>query len=165
MSEIEATINKIQNLLQLREALLEMYGFEDPVTDDTVGVFANADLQALYDDLVAKGNLSLVDAIEVGAAVEEIDILDLLDYLEETEETNLEVVYERLIAGSENHLRAFVKQYEMQTGEAYVPQYLTQEQYDAIISASSGQGGGPGQGGGHGPGGGGGGQHGQGNNG
>ncbi len=127
--------------------LLDMYGITDPVSDDSIGVFTNADLQALYDDLIEKGNTSLVDAIEVGAAVEEIDILDLIDYIDNTAEANLEWVYANLLAGSENHLRAFVKQYEMQTGEAYVPQYLSQTQYDAIISASNGQGGGGGQGG------------------
>lgn len=133
--------------------LLKMYEISDSVTDDTIGVFTNDDLQALYNDLVAKGNTSLVDAIEVGTAIEEIDILDLIEYIEGTEEANLEWVYENLLAGSENHLRAFVTQYEMQTGEAYVPQYLTQAQYDAIISASNNQGG-------HGNGGG---QHGHGN--
>lgn len=144
------------------KALLEMYGVTDPVTDDTIGVFANDDLQSLYNDLIDKGNVSLVDAIEVGAAVEEIDILDLIEYIDGTEEANLEWVYENLLAGSENHLRAFVKQYEQQTGETYVPQYLSQDAYDAIISASNGQGGGSGHGNG---GGGGGGQHGKGNNG
>ena len=142
--------------------LLDMYGVTDPVSDDTIGVFTNDDLQALYNDLIETGNTSLVDAIMVGAAVEEIDILDLIAYMEGTEEANLEWVYANLLAGSENHLRAFVNQYEMQTGEAYVPQYLTQAQYDAIISASNGQGGGHG---GNGGGGNGGGQHGKGNNG
>ena len=133
------------------KGLLEMYQVNDPVVDDTIGVFVNSDLQALYNDLIEKGNTSLVDALEVGAAIEEIDILDLIDYIEDTDETNLEWVYENLLAGSENHLRAFVKQYETQTGETYVPQYLTQEMFDAIMSASSGNGGGRGhgQGGGH----------------
>ena len=138
------------------KALLEMYDITDPVTDDSIGVFVNADLQALYNDLMEKGNTSLVDAIEVGIAIEEIDILDLINYIENTEEANLEWVYENLKAGSENHLRAYVSQWEMQTGETYVPQYLPQELYDAIMSASSGNsGGGQGHGGGgHGNGGG-----------
>ena len=148
------------------KVLLEMYELPDPVVDDSIGIFANEDLQALYNDLIEKGNTSLVDAIEVGIAVEEIDILDLIEYMDNTEEANLEWVYTNLLAGSENHLRAFVKQYEMQTGEAYIPQYLSQDMYDAIISASNGQGGGGGgQGHGNGSGHGNGGGHGQGNNG
>ena len=143
------------------KALLEMYELPDPVVDDSIGVFVNTDLQALYNDLMEKGNTSLVDAIEVGIAIEEIDILDLIDFTANTEEANLEWVYANLLAGSENHLRAYVSQWEMQTGETYVPQYLSQAAYDAIMSASNGQGGGGGgqghgNGGGHGQGGGGG---------
>ena len=129
------------------KALLAMYALPDPVVDDTIGVFVNADLQALYNDLVKKGNTSLVDALEVGAAIEEIDIRDLIDYMDNTAEANLEWVYANLEAGSENHLRAYVSQWEMQTGETYVPQYLSQAMYDTIMSASSGNGGGHGQGG------------------
>ncbi|MBT3338584.1 MAG: DUF2202 domain-containing protein [Anaerolineae bacterium] len=135
------------------KALLEMYELPDPVTDDTVGVFTNEDLQALNDQLVEMGSASLVDALKVGVAIEEIDILDLIEYLEGTEEANIEFVYENLLAGSENHLRAFVSQLEAQTGETYIPQYLTQEMYDTIMSASNARGGGHGQGG-HGQGGG-----------
>lgn len=145
------------------KALLAMYELPDPVVDDAIGVFVNADLQALYNDLVQKGNTSLVDALEVGAAIEEIDILDLIDYMDNTAEANLEWVYANLEAGSENHLRAYVSQWEMQTGETYVPQYLSQAMYDTIMSAASGNGGGGHGQGGHGNGGGGGG--GQGNNG
>ncbi len=134
------------------KTLLDMYALPDPVVDDSIGVFVNADLQALYNDLIAKGNTSLVDAIEVGIAIEEIDILDLIEYMDSTEEANLDWVYTNLKAGSENHLRAYVSQWEMQTGQTYVPQYLPQEMYDTIMSASSGNGHGGGRGG-HGQGG------------
>ena len=134
------------------KSLLEMYEIADPVTDDTIGVFANEDLQALNDQLVETGSASLEDALKVGAAIEEIDILDLIEYLEGTEEANIEWVYENLLAGSENHLRAFVSQLESLTGETYVPQYMSQEAYDAIISAENARGGGHGGNGGHGSG-------------
>ncbi len=128
------------------KSLLEMYEITDPVTDDTIGVFANEDLQALNDQLVQTGSASLEDALKVGAAIEEIDILDLIEYLEGTEEANIEWVYGNLLAGSENHLRAFVFQLESLTGETYVPQYMPQEAYDAIISAENARGGGHGGG-------------------
>ena len=121
--------------------LLEMYGIADPVTDDTIGVFTNEDLQALNDQLVEMGSLSLEDALKVGVAIEEIDILDLIEYMEETEDPNIEWVYDFLLVGSENHLRVFVSQLESLTGETYIPQYMTQEVYDAIISTSFGRGG------------------------
>lgn len=125
------------------KGLLEFYGATDPVTDDTIGVFANEDLQALYDQLVEKGSLSLVDAIEVGTAIEEIDILDLQEFIATTENPNIIMVYNNLLKGSYNHLRAFVSQYERQSGESFEPSYMTLEGYnDALSSANSGQGGG-----------------------
>ncbi|MBT3190194.1 MAG: DUF2202 domain-containing protein [Anaerolineae bacterium] len=123
------------------KGLLEFYGAADPVTDDTIGVFANDDLQALYDQLVEKGSLSLADALEVGTTIEEIDILDLQEYLAETDDPNITMVYENLLKGSYNHLRAFVSQYEGESGESFEPSYMTLEGYnEALLNASSGHG-------------------------
>ena len=136
-------------------ALLTAYGIPDPVTDNTIGVFTNSDLQTLYDQLVATGSLSLVDALKVGVAIEEIDILDLYEAIGKTDESNIQRVYSQLLAGSENHLRGFVSLLENQTGETYIPQYLSAESYQAIIAGSnSQQGGSQGQGGNRGGGGG-----------
>ena len=55
-------------------ALLNKYEIDDPVGDDVPGQFVNQDLQKLYDELVARGSKSLVEAYRVGAAIEEIDI-------------------------------------------------------------------------------------------
>ena len=121
------------------KGLLDLYGATDPVTDDTIGVFADDHLQDLYDQLVTKGNISLVDALEVGTAIEEIDILDLQEFLAETDNPNIIIVYTNLLRGSYNHLSAFVSLYEGQTGESFEPSYMTLDGYnDAILSASSG---------------------------
>jgi hypothetical protein len=130
------------------KALIDQYGVDDPVGGNEVGVFTNADLQALYDQLIADGSQSLPDALRVGVAIEEIDILDLLEALANTDKADIIRVYENLLSGSENHLRAFVSTLERQTGEIYVSQYLSQEAFEAIISSSSANGGGGGYGGG-----------------
>ena len=136
-------------------ALLTAYGIPDPVTDNTIGVFVNSDLQTLYNQLVATGSISLIDALKVGVAIEEIDILDLYEAIGKTDESNIQRVYSQLLAGSENHLRGFVSLLENQTGETYIPQYLSAESYQAIISGSNTQqGGSQGQGGNRGGGGG-----------
>ena len=57
--------------------LLERYGLPDPAADTAVGVFANYELQALYDQLIEEGSQSLADALRVGALVEDVDIIDL----------------------------------------------------------------------------------------
>lgn len=114
--------------------LIERYSLEDPMDVDEPGVFVNADLQALYDDLTALGSQSLVDALLVGAAIEEIDILDLEEYVARTDNAEIKLVYENLLRGSRNHLRSFVRQIESRSGP-YQPQYLTRDAYDAILGS------------------------------
>ena len=126
--------------------LINQYGLEDPAAGNGVGVFSDPDLQALYDQLIATGSQSLADALIVGGAVEEIDILDLQGSLAQTSNNDIISVYQNLLAGSENHLRAFVPSWERQTGEVYQPQYLNQNEYADIMGGSIG-GNGQGQGG------------------
>ncbi len=116
--------------------LLDRYSIIDPVGNNAEGLFVDVSLQSLYDTLVAQGSASLIDALLVGAAIEEIDLIDiqnLVDTLEGNED--LALVYENLMKGSRNHLRAFVRNLEGQ-GVIYQPQYLSQDVYDAIINAA-----------------------------
>jgi hypothetical protein len=125
-----------QNHTNAVKTLLDYYGLEDPVADNGIGVFDDPTLKELYDKLVAEGNQSLSSALRVGAAIEEIDILDLQDHIAQTDKADIQRVYENLMWGSQNHLRAFVSTLERQTGEIYQPQYLNQEVYDSIINAT-----------------------------
>lgn len=118
--------------------LLTAYGLNDPAAGNAVGVFTDANLQALYNDLMAQGTQTLADALRVGAAIEEIDILDLDARLAQTENASIIQVFQSLRSGSENHLASFVTNLERQTGEVYQPQYLPQDVYDAIVAAQSG---------------------------
>lgn len=117
--------------------LLEKYDIPDPADTSPAGVFANPDLQQLYDDLIQRGESSLGEALKVGAAIEEIDILDLQEALDDTQTADIRRVFENLLKGSENHLRAFTSTLLRQTGETYAPQYLTQEAFDAIMSETA----------------------------
>ncbi|HEX5641226.1 MAG TPA: DUF2202 domain-containing protein, partial [Thermoleophilia bacterium] len=89
--------------------LLDRYEVADPAEPDVPGEFTNHDLQGLYDDLVAQGRLSLHDALEVGVAIEELDIEDLGACLQRTNHADIQNVYGNLIDGSYNHLAAFLK--------------------------------------------------------
>jgi hypothetical protein len=117
------------------KTLLDNYGIEDPVVNDQIGVFTNQDLQSLYDQLIEQGSVSVSEALKVGAAIEEIDILDLEERLNQTDNADIQQVYNNLLSGSFNHLRAFVSNLERQTGETYVPQFMSQDAYDAIINS------------------------------
>ncbi len=113
--------------------LIERYGLTDPALSK-VGAFTNKDLQDLYNQLVAQGEQSLIDALKVGAAIEELDLLDIQKYVNKTDKSDLKLVYENLMKGSRNHLRAFVSTLA-KYGVTYTPQYLTQEEYDQIINS------------------------------
>ena len=129
------------------KVLLDRYALTDPAL--APGQFTDPNLQALYTQLTTQGSLSLGDALKVGAAIEEIDILDLQTRMTQTDNADIQQVYTNLMNGSYNHLQSFTSVLLTQTGETYVPQYLTAEQYQTILSSSTGNGNGSGgQGGG-----------------
>ncbi|NTV64192.1 MAG: DUF2202 domain-containing protein [Oscillochloris sp.] len=125
--------------------LLDRYGLTDPAAGQAQGKFTNQDLQALYNTLVARGATSLPEALAVGAAIEEIDILDLQARTTASTPADIVRVYTQLGQASEQHLRAFVRQWEAQTGSTYQPQHLDAATYQTIIA---GNGNGNGNGGG-----------------
>ena len=118
--------------------LLDRYGLTDPAL--APGQFSDANLQALYDQLVAQGSVSLADALKVGAAIEEIDILDLQARLALTDNADIQMVFNNLMNGSYSHLNSFTSVLTQQTGEIYIPKYLTAEAYQAIVTGTSGNG-------------------------
>ena len=113
--------------------LIEKYGVDDPVTDDSTGVFVDPELQALYDELVEKGLDSHQAGLMVGALIEEVDMLDLEEAIHATDNPDIQELYGNLLRGSRNHLRAFVKTLE-DTGIDYEAQVLSQEEVDLIVS-------------------------------
>jgi len=88
--------------------LLARYGVSDPTAGLEAGVFATASVQALYDDLLARGSASLDAAYAVGADIEQMDIDDLTDAIADAAGvTDLTRVYTNLRTGSQHHLAAF----------------------------------------------------------
>lgn len=121
--------------------LLVKYNVSDPVTDDSIGVFTNADLQKLYTDLTNKGLVSVEEALKVGALIEDLDIYDLSQEIAKADNQDIIMVYENLTRGSENHLRSFTSQLTSR-GENYTPEYITESEYNSIISTDTERGGG-----------------------
>ncbi|MDD3656460.1 MAG: DUF2202 domain-containing protein [Atribacterota bacterium] len=120
--------------------LLDRYNLEDPVGEDIPGVFQNGELQKAYDELVAKGSRSIQDAILVGAYIEDLDIYDLERLIKETDNDDIKIVYQNLLKGSRNHLRAFDRQLQ-RYNLTYEAQFLTQEEYDRIAASRQESGG------------------------
>lgn len=116
--------------------LIEKYNLPDPAAVTAAGEFENIDLQGLYDLLTAQGTASLIDALIVGATIEDLDINDLNSQLLFIDNADIILVYESLLKGSRNHLRAFTGRLT-DLGFDYVPVYISQEDYDSIVSSPS----------------------------
>lgn len=126
--------NSEQTHTEAVKTLLDRYDLQDPASTE-VGVFTEQTLQGLYNQLVMQGSQSLIEALKVGAAIEEIDILDLEQRIAQTDKGDIILVFENLVKGSRNHLRSFVTTLQRQSGETYQPQYLSPDAYQAIIGA------------------------------
>ncbi len=111
--------------------LMSKYEIEDPSFDEE-GKFHNKELQELYDQLTAQGN-TLIEALKIGAYIEELDIRDLKQLMQETDNEDILGTYEPLLWGSENHLRAFVRNLTNR-GVEYQPVFLSEEEFNSILN-------------------------------
>lgn len=136
--------------------MLAKYGVEDPNTNDNVGVFTGPDFGPYftekYQQLVARGSASELDALYVGAFIEELDMIDInqcpaeivaqdngIDSASDcgkvyTDNADIQRLYTSLTEGSKSHLRAFVRNIERTQGVgSYQAQVLSQEEVDEIL--------------------------------
>ena len=114
--------------------LIDRYDLDDPVGDNSVGVFENSVIQDLYNELIYHGEISLINALSVGRYIEEYDIFDIRHHIEETDKTDLIRVYENLLEGSYNHLRSFVSVLEQQDGTYNLETILSLEEFNEILN-------------------------------
>jgi len=136
--------------------LLDKYDVVDPSTNDNVGVFTGAEYSEYFtekfNEFVTKGEMSVLDAMYVGAFIEELDMIDInycnqqiLDAnvelytrddcgLKSTDRADVQRTLNNLLNGSRNHLRAYVNQIERHIGYGnYEAQLLPQEEVDEIL--------------------------------
>ena len=102
------------------------------------GEFLNQELQNYYNLFVANGSISQDNALQIGATIEDLDIVDLERFMGATTNSEILAVFNSLQCGSRNHIRSFVSAIE--NNEAtYEPQFLTQEEYNQIINNANEQ--------------------------
>lgn len=111
--------------------LIKGFGLTDP-SPVAATEFSNPLFTDLYAQLTAKGSVSLVEALKVGAFIEEYDIADLQRHIAETENATVAKVYGNLLRGSKFHLKAFTNALKVQ-GATYTPTVLTVEEYNEIL--------------------------------
>lgn len=117
-------MEKIKTLLDQNKILYEIL---------PIGKFKNQNLQKLYNDLIAKGNISEIEALKVGATIEDVDIFDLKRLKKETENQQILNVYDFLECGSRNHLRAFNRGLSV-NNSSYEVQYISKQEFNKIIN-------------------------------
>lgn len=122
-----------QQHMDVMASLLSKYRLADPVAGAGRGVFVDPLLKSLYGELVARGQTSLVEALKVGADIEDLDIVDIRTRLGSNPPKDVTNAYQNLMKASRNHLRNFVRQITA-NGGTYSPTYLTLEEYQQIIS-------------------------------
>jgi len=115
--------------------LLNTYKLPDPTVGKLVGEFVNEELQALYNALIARGKQSALEALLVGGVIEETDIEDLNAAMATSRLSNIDKVYQNLLNGSYNHLRAFASNIQSLTGQPYVAQVVSQGIVDSILGS------------------------------
>lgn len=103
--------------------LLKKYDLPDPAAGNDIGEFTAPDLQTLYDDLIASGMAAPLAALMVGGKIEEKDMVDIQDAIERSDHADIDLVYESLLCGSRNHLRAFAQAILAQFGVTYTLQW------------------------------------------
>jgi hypothetical protein len=116
--------------------LMNKYGIPDSASSE-IGVFNNPNLQSLYTSLTTQSNISLLEALKVGATIEDLDINDIDDFIGNTTKSDLLNVYDNLTCGSKNHIRSYTNQLSS-NNVTYEPQFISIEYYTAILSESNG---------------------------
>ena len=95
-----------QNHMDAVRNLCVKYGIDIPTEDQAVGVFNIIAMKDLFDQFIGSGSESLLDALEVGIEIEDMDIDDLGDALKGMPK-DVVMVFNNLISGSVNHWNAF----------------------------------------------------------
>ena len=138
------------------KAILDKYGIEDPSSSNEVGIFTGPEFGSYFTEkyklLVGRAVKSELEALYVGAFIEELDMRDI-NYcpaeivnqdngistveacgLVYTNNPDIQQLYKHLLDGSDSHLEAYVKNIEQIIGEGnYQAQVLTQDEVDALL--------------------------------
>lgn len=137
-------------------AKLLQHGIADPNTNDNVGVYTGEAYGAYftekYELLTGMGAESELNALYVGAFIEELDMLDIIQCPKAiveadngidsdndcgrvyTDQEDVQSLLDSLLEGSKSHLRAYVGKIEAVIGEGmYEAQVLKQYEVDAIL--------------------------------
>ncbi len=122
-----------QEHMDLVKRLLDRYQIPDPVRNNATGVFSDPSIAALYQALVTFGSLSPVNALLVGALIEDVDLFDLNVALLFSDNRDFDLIWQNLSKGSRNHMRAFHGNLQA-NGITYAPFFLDLATFTTIVT-------------------------------
>lgn len=135
------SINQFNNIKSSEQShmdaiaqLLTSYGIQYTILP--AGQFADSALLNFYNQFITNGSISSANALQIGATIEDLDILDLEEYTALSTNETVINVFNSLECGSRNHLRSFVSAI-VSAGGSYSPQFISQDYYNEIISSSN----------------------------
>ena len=114
-------------------SLLNKYGLDDPALPAR-GAFNNQTLQSLYDQLTAQVDISELEALKVGATIEDLDIYDIEEFESHTNKNDILDAYSKLKCGSRNHMRAYYADL-ISRGYTYEAQFITATELSDIVNS------------------------------
>ena len=121
-----------QRHMDAMKQLLDNYDMADSAVEGGQGtypescrdaecMFNNIGLGTLYAELVADGKVSGLGTLLAGGLIEEVDMIDLAEAIANAEGyADIQGVYDNLLCGSRNHLRAFAHNIELARGNSYI---------------------------------------------
>ena len=110
----------------------QKYKNPGPTVNKSVNGLVKQGLVSLFNNMLTQGKLSALEALYVGAAIEEVDMLDLEQAIDSVDNDHIRRMYENLLSGSRNHLRTYIKQIE-ERGNVYEALFLSQDEIDAVM--------------------------------
>lgn len=98
-----------QTHLNYVASLMKTYKVYNPAATTKPGVFKDAELQKLYNELTASGSAGVLAAFNAGVAIEKLDISDLKEIMAMKFPADIQAMLTSLLNGSQNHLAAFTR--------------------------------------------------------
>jgi hypothetical protein len=100
---------------------------------NSVATFTTPQAETIYQESISKGSLSVVDALKMGARLEEMSLQVLHNAKAVTIKSDLLHTFDILAMGSKNNLQAFNRRLKMY-GITYEPGFLEQKDFRNIIN-------------------------------
>ena len=122
-----------QQHINMVKMLAERYNIK--MNSLSIGLFNDKKVQKLYNKLVRIGSISRIDALKVGATIEDLDIYDLEKYMAEADNQDILFIFKNLTKGSRNHMRAFMRNIQRFGGD-YNSKYISQLEFNKIINSN-----------------------------